>query len=111
MSTLIGIRHEQRHACHDDVHLPNCYNPGTGSTACECGARWWPGHVGVWRSRQLRAPGRHTSTGRYVSGPTVGWDRYYLHSASCESSDIAPPENHVCGDVPSGTYQEVHARG
>lgn len=39
MSTdLIGLPADERHACSDDGHLPNCYNPRLDLTACVCGA-------------------------------------------------------------------------
>lgn len=107
MTTLIGLQHEQRHACTDELHLPNCYNPSSNLTACACGDVWWVGQVGTWHSKPLHAPGHYTSSNRFVTGGIVGWDRYFLHLAECLDQSIAPDLRHVCGGRLATSYADA----
>lgn len=110
MSDLIGVRHDDRHACTDDRHLPNCWNPNISLTACVCGDVWWRGHVGVWVSRQLREPDQWVKgSNRPRPGAVTGWDRYFLHTAGCPDDARCPGAGHVCGDAVGMSYVEASA--
>jgi hypothetical protein len=106
---LIGVAAAERHACADDVHLPNCFNPQLNLTACACGAQWWRGLVGTWHSREIRRQVGVTTTGRPITEVT-GWDRYFLHTGNCADRETATADpEHRCTDVAPMTAAE--ARG
>lgn len=105
--SMIGVRRAERHACTDQLHIPNCYNPTSRLTACCCGDEWWVGQVGTWYSRQLRGEGHETSTGRWVAGDLIGWDRYFLHTPACPDQRVDPEASHVCGGAVSMGYAEA----
>lgn len=111
MTELIGLPADERHACSEDVHLPNCYNPQQNLTACVCGAQWWRGQVGVWRSRQLRREvGRTPTSGRPIF-ETTGWDRYFLHTGDCPDRESPTAETgHRCTDAAPMTAAEAFGR-
>lgn len=111
MTGLIGAAADERHACSDDVHLPNCYNPRLDLTACVCGAQWWSGQVGVWRSCLIRREvGRTPTSGRPIY-EAAGWDRYFLHTEDCPDRESATAEPvHRCADVAPMSAAEAFGR-
>lgn len=104
---MIGKPATERHRCSEAVHLPNCFNPGLDLTACVCGATWWRGKVGVWRSGQIRRTVGFTTTGRALT-EVEGWDRYFLHLPDCEERETATAEpGHTCVETAPITAAEA----
>lgn len=107
MRPAIGEYRTERLTCGDE-HLPGCFNPNLGLTACRCGAAWWVGSVGVWISTPVYAPDKPApALGIGIGGVGVrpeptefyGWDTYYLHAPSCASSDHMAPCRPCCWDA------------
>jgi len=85
-------------------HLPGCWNPNLGVTACICGTAWWAGQVGTWHSIPRRAPepalpllgiGIGAPGASPVETEFYGWDTYFIHTSGCphrqEDRDSARP--------------------
>lgn len=110
--TLIGARHDTRHQCDDQHHLPNCYNPHSDVTACACGDTWWRGRVGTWHSRHIREQVTVTDHhGTYTRpGAVVAYDRYFLHAADCAESGPDAEPGHLCRETPALSAHEFWGR-
>lgn len=94
-------------------HIPGCFNPtfptrtvGTTVTACICGERWWPGHVGTWHIKWAKE-----KTGERVAGGAIYGDvpvgHYFLHTDECPNPTTHPDFNHLCADVPESSAADT----
>jgi hypothetical protein len=97
VSALIGSHAVERPTCaNKGAHWPNCYNPNSDDTYCQCGDVRWSGRVGTWHARQLRDPDVVPEHGRPRPGAVTGWDVYYLHANGCPDERVNPERTHLC---------------